>query len=291
MDERCPTLHKVEVGRNEHLAAWIVGPNDGPPALLIAGAGADHRGWRAIVPELCNSHGERALFDSDAPSLASQARVAVYDQRGTGASRELAPATTVEQLADDALAVGKALLGDRFAVVGSSMGGWAALNAVLSAPDSITALGLISTTAGGRGLTLPSDAVMNSAASVVGEPDEAHIREGAALSLTPEFVASHGPLIDLLVEEEMANPPTEADLMAQASIFASHDVADQLERIAVPTLVMCGTEDQHHPPENSHFLAHGIRGARLVMVEGAAHSLRLETPDRLVRELLALLER
>ena len=46
-----PSFLQVEVGRDEHLAGWVVGPEDDPPVLLIAGAGADHRGWRAIVPE------------------------------------------------------------------------------------------------------------------------------------------------------------------------------------------------------------------------------------------------
>jgi 3-oxoadipate enol-lactonase len=284
-----PEPYQVDVGNGHHLAAWAVGPDGGPPVLLIAGAGGDHRGWRSIVPELCTSDEDRALFASDAPSLASHARVAVFDQRATGASESVPPATSARQLADDALVVGRALLGDRFAVVGSSMGGWAALQTVLTAPETVTALGLISTTAGGRGLTLPSDAVMNSSVAVVEQPDHEHVRESVTLGFTPSFVASRRPLIDLLVAEALATPTTEEVLAAQAAIFTSHDVADQLRTISVPTLVMCGSEDQHQPPENSRFLAEHIRGARLVMVEGAAHTLRLEAPGRVVDEVLSLL--
>jgi pimeloyl-ACP methyl ester carboxylesterase len=241
------------------------------------------------VPELCASDHDRALFAPGAPSLASVARVAVFDQRGTGASRQVAPATSARQLADDALSVGRALLGERFAVIGASMGGWAALHAVLSAPDSVSSLGLISTTAGGRGLTPPSDAVIHNTIAVAAHPDEDLVREGVVLAFAPAFAATHGPLMDLLVTETLATPSTEADLIAQGSVFASHDVTDQLDRINVATLVMCGTNDVHHPPANSELLADRIPGARLVLVDGAAHALGWEAPERLVTELLVLL--
>ena len=259
--------------------------------VLVSGAGSDHRGWRGVVPELCATDEDRGLFDVDAPSLASRARVAVFDQRGTGESRRVAPATDVRQLAGDAVAVGRALLGEQFAVVGASMGGWAALHAVLAAPEAVTAVGLLSTTAGGRGLTPPSDAVINNAVAVATRPEVGLVREGVCLAFAPAFGAAHSALIDLLVNEALASPSTEADLLAQGSVFVSHDVVDQLDRIAAPTLVMCGTEDLHHPAANSRLLAEHIRDARLVMVEGAAHSLGWEVPDRVIAELVVLLSR
>jgi 3-oxoadipate enol-lactonase len=58
-------------------------------------------------------------------------------------------------------------------------------------------------------------------------------------------------------------------------------LADQRERaaaIAVPTLVICGSEDKVTPPALSHELAGLIPGARYAEIEGAGHISNLEKP-------------
>jgi pimeloyl-ACP methyl ester carboxylesterase len=61
------------------------------------------------------------MWASHGRSLADELRVAVFDQRGCGESSEAPPATSAELMASDAIAVGRALLGPRFAVVGESL--------------------------------------------------------------------------------------------------------------------------------------------------------------------------
>src|SRR5438552_6339122 len=96
------------------IGAWVVGPPDAFPVVLVGGAGGDHQGWRFLVPELCSSEGERLLLAPSGVSLAASARVAVFDHRGIGDSRHTPPATAAETTASDAVAVGRALLGERF---------------------------------------------------------------------------------------------------------------------------------------------------------------------------------
>ena len=50
--------------------------------------------------------------------------------------------------------------------------------------------------------------------------------------------------------------------------------------VRVPTLVVCGTEDQITPPAMSQELAEGIAGARLAMIEDAGHLSNIEKPER-----------
>jgi 3-oxoadipate enol-lactonase len=70
-------------------------------------------------------------------------------------------------------------------------------------------------------------------------------------------------------------------------------LADQRGRareIDVPTLVICGEEDQPTPPELSRELQSVIPGARLAMIARAGHLTNLEQPEefnRLVDEFLA----
>ena len=58
-------------------------------------------------------------------------------------------------------------------------------------------------------------------------------------------------------------------------------LADQRERaaaIAVPTLVLCGSEDRITPPALSEELAALIAGARLELIAAAGHLANAEQP-------------
>jgi pimeloyl-ACP methyl ester carboxylesterase len=282
-----PSLRFVTTADGVELASWVLGPEDGPPVLFLAGAGADHRGWRRLVPELCFGEEEQAVLGCSGRSLTEIARVAVFDQRGSGRT-DSPPASTAELLSEDALAVGRALLGDRFAVAGYSVGGMAALHATLNWSGTVTALALISSTAGGKGLTWPSPDVMESAAGLMAECDEEQTRRSVAIGFSPGFTAGHPGLIDFLVAEELADPHTQEDWAAHANIFTTHDVSERLEEIDVPTVVICGEDDDVIPVENSRFLAEGIENARLVIIPEARHAVHIECPDRLKAEILAL---
>jgi len=68
------------------------------------------------------------------------------------------------------------------------------------------------------------------------------------------------------------------------------DVTGELGRIAIPALVVCGSEDKMTPPDFSRFLADRIPGARLSLIEKAGHFAMLENPEafnRVVGDFLA----
>jgi 3-oxoadipate enol-lactonase len=73
-------------------------------------------------------------------------------------------------------------------------------------------------------------------------------------------------------------------------------LADQRERaraVHVPTLVICGSEDQVTPPELSLELVDLIEGARYEQIDGAGHLSNLERPaafNRIVDAFLAQVE-
>jgi pimeloyl-ACP methyl ester carboxylesterase len=61
------------------------------------------------------------------------------------------------------------------------------------------------------------------------------------------------------------------------------DVMDRLDEINVPTLVICGTEDQLTPLKYSRFLAESIPDARMVSVESAGHMVMIEQPGEVAQ--------
>ena len=56
------------------------------------------------------------------------------------------------------------------------------------------------------------------------------------------------------------------------------DLTQELGKIRVPALVICGAEDKMTPPDFSRQLAAGISGATLEIIEGAGHMVMLERP-------------
>jgi pimeloyl-ACP methyl ester carboxylesterase len=273
----------VECPDGTVLVAWTVGPIDGSPIILASGGGADHRVWRSVVPELCESNAERALWAPHGRSLAERCRVVVFDQRGTGESVKVPPADSARLLGEDLTTVGGSLLSAPWCVVGHSMGGMAALQAVLDHPESVSGLGLISTTAGGSGLTWPTAAYLERAASGY-DSGGLKATDDLELAVSARFRVEHRSLYDAVAKEAIAQPRAVGpeDL---ARVFMSHDVSNRLGGISVPTVVICGGDDCVHPPANSSFLAERISASRFVPLEEVGHLVNVEAPVLLIDEI------
>jgi 3-oxoadipate enol-lactonase len=166
------------------------------------------------------------------------------------------------------------------------MGGMAALHAALDCPQSVGALGLVATTAGGSGLTLPSDAYLAAAVARY-ESGQVEAIDELELAVSALFRSEHRSLYEEFSKEALAQPRTVGP-EELAQVLFSHDVSNRLGDIAVPTVVICGTDDQVHPLPNSSFLAGHITAARLVPLKGVGHLLNVEAPERLIDEIFEL---
>jgi pimeloyl-ACP methyl ester carboxylesterase len=76
---------------------------------------------------------------------------------------------------------------------------------------------------------------------------------------------------------------------AQAAMSSRPDSTPLLGRIAVPTLVVTGSEDVIIKPDDARALARAIPGARLEVIEEAGHLPSLEQPERFNQSLLDFL--
>jgi pimeloyl-ACP methyl ester carboxylesterase len=57
------------------------------------------------------------------------------------------------------------------------------------------------------------------------------------------------------------------------------NLTDDIARIRIPVLILCGAEDKMTPPENSRYLADHIPGARMALLENAGHFVMMENPE------------
>lgn len=238
---------KVDVGRGQ-LAVDVVGPRDAPPVLLIAGGGGSRRSWELVIDLLVTDH-----------------RVAVFDQAGVDDSVEVPMAMSGPEYGADALAVGRATLGDTFHAVGMSLGGIAAQHLALDHPEAVRSLVLVSTVPGLSQFTSPLDD---------DRPEEER-------SFSRRFVTSEPELFRRIVEAGKTTRHSPDSTDSQISIFISHDACERLGSLTVPTTVVCGTDDNTFRIENSRVLAQLIPGADLVEVDGVGHAVHHEAPHEI----------
>jgi pimeloyl-ACP methyl ester carboxylesterase len=234
------------------LCVETFGERTDPAVLLIAG-GASAMDWWA--DEFCRR-------------LAAGGRFVIrYDHRDTGRSTSFpagAPRYSLVDLADDAVRLLDSLEIGRAHLVGLALGGALALRIAVAYPDTVLSLTLISTSLGApRAGSIATDwsdraaAIDSMVAFVRGygglfTADEPQIRRlaGRVFDRTNDMVASQTNhwLVD-------GGPP----------------VHDLLGTIAVPAVVMHGTQDTLIPMAEAEALARAIPGARLVWMEGIGH--------------------
>ena len=244
---------------------------DGEPLLLIQGMGAN-----------CDHWGEPFLS-----ALEGRFELVLYEHPGTGRSGPIVGRVTTPSLAADALALLDALELERAHVFGFSMGGMVAQELALAVPQRIVSLTLAATSCGGTQSKPTSPEVVQAITSAALSGDrERVLKTGFELVFSRAYAADPanlGPFADAVA----INQASLTTLLAQRDALMAHDAYGRLRGLAVPTLVVHGTEDRLLDYVNGDLVASMIPGARLEPLAGVGHLLFWERPERvaqLVRE-------
>src|SRR5436190_432574 len=195
---------------------------------------------------------------------------------------------TMEQLADDAVAVLYACGIDRAHVYGISLGGMIAQQVAVRHPDRIDRLVLGATTPGGSRHVKASDDVLR----LVGARGTLTAEQAAWASVPINYSRrtrkQRGQRIAEDVARRLEYPITGRGYGAQLPAAMGFRLGEGASAIAAPTLVVHGDEDVLVPPENGRLLAELISDATLRMWVDAAHIYPTDEPavDREVLEFL-----
>ncbi len=171
---------------------------------------------------------------------------------------------------------------ERFALVGTSMGGYVAFEIARQAPQRVAKLALLSTSA------KPDTAERSEGRRKLVEAVRQHGVRTAVETLWPNLVhpARHEDLPLRAAFNEMADE-LGADAFARQieSIIGREDSRPGLAKINIPTLVVAGADDRLITPDNSREIADGIPGARLEAAEHCGHMGMIERPETYTRLL------
>ncbi len=232
------------------------GPTDAPVVLLAPSLGTT-----------------LAMWDDLARVLAESYRVVRFDTRGHGASPVPPGPYSIDELAEDVIALADFLEIDRFAFVGLSLGGAIGQTLAVAHPERLTSLVLCCT-----GPSFGEPATWRDRAAQVRAEGMAFLVEPTkGRWFTPEFLESHpeesGELLEMIAS---TNPVGYA---ACCDALADYDISSRLGEISAPTRVIAGAQDPVSPPEVARTLVEGIPDADLVVIDNAAHIASIARPE------------
>lgn len=223
--------------------------------VLLPGLICDERLWRDVMPGL------------DARSMVAD--LTQDDSIAAMAARTLAAAP------------------GRFALAGLSMGGYVALEIMRQAPERVTHLALLDTSA--RADDEARKETRRKGIEMVGQGKFIGVSRGLLGSLiAPQHM---GLPVARDVQEMSERVGQAAYLRQQVAIMNRVDSRPYLHAIKVPTLVGVGELDKMTPPELAEEIAAGIAGAALVRFPDSAHLPTMENPAAVVEAMRGWLGR
>ena len=173
-----------------------------------------------------------------------------------------------------------ASLPPRFALAGLSLGGYVALEIMRRAPDRVTRLALLDTSARPE----PSTDVESGIPASTAEPARAAGATPMTTLLVHPMRLGDRRLATILAA--MADRVgRKAFLRQQQAILRRPDSWPDLAAIRCPTLLLCGRQDRLAPPALQQEMADAIPGARNVVVEDCGHLSPLERPEMVTKAL------
>lgn len=176
---------------------------------------------------------------------------------------------------------------ERFALCGLSMGGYAAFEVMRQAPQRVTRLALLDTSA--KPATPETNAPREQMIALAQKGAFDNVTTLIWQKLVAPARLADEPL-RLLARAMAETVGADGFIRQQRAIMSRPDSRPGLAAIAVPTLVLVGEEDLITPPAEAEEIAAGIGAhARLVRVPGCGHLSTLEQPDVVTREVLAWL--
>ena len=245
------------------LHATVDGPADAPVLVLGSSLGTTGAMWE---PQLA--------------ALAARYRVIRYDHLGHGGSAVPLGPYRIELLGREVLALLDDLAVPRAHYAGLSLGGMVGMWLAAHAPERVDRLALLCTSAS----LGPAEGWRQRAATARAAGMAAIADAVVARWFTPPFAESRPDVVAAHRAVLTATPA--AGYAGCCEAIAAMDLRPDLGKIAAPTLVIAGADDPATPAEHADAIVERIAGARLAVVDRAAHLASVEQPEQIGHLLL-----
>ncbi len=166
---------------------------------------------------------------------------------------------------------------ERFALCGLSMGGYVAFEVVRRAPERVTRLALLDTTA--KPPTPETNAPREQMIALAEKGAFGNVVTVLWQKLVaPDRLTDEALRLKVKAMAEAVGPS--GFIRQQRAIMGRSDARQVVRTISVPTLVVVGAEDAITPPDEAREIAGGIgTKARYLEIPGCGHLSTLEAPE------------
>lgn len=244
---------------------------EGQPLVLISGYTGDHTQWTYHIDR-----------------LSKKFQILTFDNQGVGQTTDDGNSFTVEDMADNTVALCKGLGFGAFSVAGQSMGGSIAQMIAIRHPEAVDKLVLSCTSPKWNEVTI-----------YVFETSFKLIESNTPIQLIYEVITPWCCGCEFLDDPEKmesrrknimenAYPPSVSDMHRQFEALKHFDSTSQLGKIQAPTLVISALEDLFASKRNTKTLLGEIANAKNVELD-CGHSSPIEKPDEWLRCLVEFL--
>ncbi len=230
---------------------------------------------------------DKTMWQIQLDYFKSPYRLIACDIRGFGKSTDEESALSIDLFADDLIQFMDKLRIDKAIICGLSMGGFIALNALQKFPDRFEGLVLCDTQC-----IADTVEVKEKRYKIIDEiavDGVASFNEGFIKSvLCKDSFSNKKELVKNLHNVVFANSQ-HIITMGLTLLAERSETCSTLNEITIPTLIMCGREDEVTPLAQSEFMNASIKESTLRIIDNAGHVSNLEQPDEFNKHLLIFL--
>ena len=226
---------------------------------------------------------DKSSWHSQMDNLKSTNRVIAIDIRGFGQSKDEKTPLSIDLFVKDLLAFMDKLKIDKAIICGLSMGGYIALNAVNKFPERFAALILSDTQC-----IADTPEVKENRYKTIEK-----IKASDANEFNENFIKSvfHSDSINTKTEivEHLRNTvfanSKEIIIAGLTALAERNETCSILNKISIPTLIICGSDDKLTPIAQSEFMHKNIKNSELKIIDNAGHVSNLEQPETFNKHL------
>ncbi len=230
---------------------------------------------------------DKTMWQAQLDFLKSSYRLISLDIRGFGKSKDENTALGMDLFSEDLIAFMDKLTLDKVIICGLSMGGFIALNALKRFPERFEALILCDTQCSAD--TIEAKEKRYKIIDEIGVNGVTKFNEGFIKNVFHKnSLSQKKALVEKLGAVVFSNSP-HIITMGLTALAERSETCSTLSEIAIPTLIICGREDEVTPLAQSEFLHANINGSTLRVIDDAGHVSNLEQPQEFNKHLLDFL--
>lgn len=232
---------------------------------------------------------DKSMWKGQLDFLKSTNRLIAIDIRGFGESTDEDSKLSMDLFADDLIALLDKLNIEKAVICGLSMGGFIALNAVKRFPERFEALILCDTQCIADTADVKKNR-MKTIEQINSEGPEEFNEKFVKSVFHPNSMKNEKELVNYLRSVVYANSK-EVLTRGLTALAERSETCSTLDKIHIPTLIICGRQDEVTPLSESEFMHKHISESVLKIIENAGHVSNLEHPEEFNTNLKEFLDK